>query len=50
MPIYALWTHLPLKDKVIGRALARTRQQVADLRKKAVEELAGCMKGHGHFL
>jgi hypothetical protein len=46
--IYALWPHFPLQDKVIGRVLDKTGQQVLDLRKLAIRELAGCMKAHGH--
>jgi hypothetical protein len=47
--IYALWPHFPLQDKVIGRVLDKTGQQVLDLRKLAIRELAGCMKAHGHY-
>ncbi len=47
--IYALWPHFPLQDKVIGRVLDdRTGQQVLDLRKLAIREVARCMKAHGH--
>jgi hypothetical protein len=47
--IYALWPHFPLQDKVIGRVLDKTGQQVLDLRKLAIKEVERCMKAHGHW-
>ena len=42
--IYALWSHLPLKDQVIGVMLDKTGQQVLALRKLAIRQVALCMR------